>query len=62
MVRCWRVYIKTDASSPWRDTGIIESNREAASSAWAAICRKLRRHSFKLEPITYGVAYARQAV
>ena len=59
MVRNYRVYVKTHESSPWRDTGIIESNRDLANAVWFDICRKFGRHSFKLEPISYGVAYAR---
>lgn len=59
MTRNYRVYTKAHESSPWKDTGIIESNRDLANAVWSDICRKLGRHSFKLEPISYGVEYAR---
>ena len=59
MIRNWRVYTKVTARASWKDTGIIESNREAAQEIWASIITRLHYHDFKLEPITYGVAIER---
>ncbi len=55
----YRVYTKATETSVWRDNGIIESNKVAATEAWASIINRLGYYAFKLEPITFGIAYAR---
>jgi spore coat protein U-like protein len=55
----YRVYTRATATSPWRDTGIIESDRDTAHAVWAGIIRRLRYHSYKLFAITYGVPIER---
>lgn len=55
----YRVYMKPTAHTPWHDTGIIESNKEAAEKVWAGIVKSLRYYAFKLEAITYGIAIQR---
>lgn len=55
----WRVYVKAAPSSPWRFTGVIESNRDTANQVWSDITRRLRYHAFKLEYCTYGVTIKR---
>lgn len=55
----YRVYTKPTKIAPWKDTGIIESNREVADKVWADIIKNLSYHSFRLFPITYGVAIER---
>ena len=58
----WRVYTKTTSYSPWVQTGIIESNKELAEKIWLDIIKRLQYHSFKLEPITYGIPIDRLTV
>jgi hypothetical protein len=55
----YRVYTKATESSRWKDTGIIESNRDAAADAWDSIIRRIQYHAYKLEPVTYGTPYER---
>jgi hypothetical protein len=43
------VYTKAAPHSPWRFTGIVESNREIADRVWTDITRKLKYHNYKLE-------------
>jgi hypothetical protein len=50
----YRVYVKPTSSASWRDTGIIESNKELAQEVWVGIVKRLRYHSFKLETIGDG--------
>jgi hypothetical protein len=45
----WRVYTKVAAHSPWKDTGVVESNREAALKVWTTVVHNLKHHAFKLE-------------
>jgi hypothetical protein len=55
----YRVWVKATDRSPWRDTGIVESNKSVAERVWASIVRDLRYHAFKLEYQSYGVAIER---
>jgi hypothetical protein len=55
----YRVHTRATATSPWRDTGIIESDRNTANAVWTDIIRRLQYHSFKLHAITYGIAIER---
>ncbi len=51
----YRVETRVAAHSPWRFTGIIESDKALAVKVWTEITRKLRHHAFRLIPITYGI-------
>jgi hypothetical protein len=51
----WKVYTKASESSPWKFTGIIESNKSAAEKRWPNIIKNLGYHSFKLEWTQGGI-------
>ena len=55
MIINYRVESKASANSPWRFTGIIESNKEIAAPIWDGIIAKLRYHSYRFVAITYGI-------
>lgn len=55
----YRVYLKRAPGVPFKDAGIIESNRPAAEAFWADLVKRFRYAAFRLEPITYGVAVER---
>jgi hypothetical protein len=55
----WRVYWKASENSPWRFTGVIESDKQKANEFWASHIAKIKYHSFKIEPCAYGVAINR---
>lgn len=55
----YRVYTKAAPHSPWRFTGVIESNKATADAVWPAIIKRLRYHAYKLEVCTYGVCIER---
>ena len=55
----YRVYTKTSKSSPWKDTGIIESNREAAKKYWKELIDKLGHYDFKFEYCMGGICAER---
>lgn len=61
MLRNYRVYVKATIKSPWRDTGIVESDKATARTVWDEIIRKSRHHAFKLEPIVYGTPIDRSS-
>lgn len=50
----WAVYTKVAEHSPWKFTGVIESDRANAHKRWSDIIRKLRHHSYRLEPVAAG--------
>jgi hypothetical protein len=52
----WRVYWKAAENSPWRFTGIIESDKERAIAFWSQHIAKIKYHAFKLEHCACGVA------
>lgn len=58
MTRNYRVYVQSTTSSPWTDTGIIESgedkDKEKIERIWASNLRQMGYANFRLEPITYG--------
>lgn len=45
----WRVYTKVARTSPWKDTGIVESNKLVALAVWPSILARLGHYEFKLE-------------
>ena len=46
----WRVYTRATPTSPWRDVGVIESDRITADKIWPKIVRDLRLDGYKLVP------------
>lgn len=44
----YHVFVQTAPGSPWRDTGVIESNLATANKAWSSIIQRLERHAYKL--------------
>lgn len=48
----YMVYTKAAAHSPWRFTGVVESNKETADKVWPNIIKQLRYHAYKLEYCT----------
>lgn len=55
----YRVYVKASATSQWRFSGVVESNKAVADRVWSGIIKRLRYHAYKLEPCTYGVCIDR---
>lgn len=45
----YRVLVKAAPHSPWRFTGVVESNKEVADRVWSDIVRRLNYHAYKLE-------------
>jgi hypothetical protein len=47
---CYLVFVKPSADARWRDTGVIETNRDTADRVWPGIVRRLRYVNYKLVP------------
>lgn len=56
----WRVYIKASVHSPWRFTGIIESDKAKAVYYWAKRIKDLKYFAYKLEWTTSGIPIHRE--
>lgn len=55
----YMVYTKAAAHSPWRFTGVVESNKETADKVWPNIIKRLRYHAYKLEYCTGRICIER---
>jgi hypothetical protein len=55
----YMVYVKAAAHSPWRYTGVVESNKETAEKIWPDIIKRLRYHAYRLEYCTNRICIER---
>lgn len=55
----YHVWTKAAPHSPWRFTGIVESDRDLAHRLWTDIIRRLGYHAYELRWATFGTAIDR---